>query len=707
MEFPEKLIYDTKEKKWRPRKNASDTIGRIHSVHPLAGDVYYLRMLLHHEHCMGKRSFEDLKLIDDVESESYQEVARKLGLLQDDQEWDEALAEGALTKMPNALRELFVMIVIFCQPASPSELFDKHYLEWGDDFTIKALNSGVELSETNVRTLVVLDLQQRLQSWDKSLDMLGICSPSEQELEDVSFANQNVFPALINEELDFDIEGLKEIVNDRKSKFTESQRKVFDIVMQAIENNSPLSVFVDARGGTGKTYVLNAVLAAVRMIEGGSVGLAVGATGIAANLLLLGRTFHSRFKVPLNITNESVCSINAQSTLADLIRMAKVIVWDEAPMSHKFQMEALDRTLRDLTCSDIPFGGKVIVLSGDFRQCLPVIPHANRAEVVNAALNRSYLWNSFKVLPLKENMRVLLSKDPDTQWFDDFTLRLGNGAVETIEDTDLVEIPADMCQKIIPNTLKNKDAERESMKNLTDHVYPNLTKNFKQSGWMEGRAILAPTNKQVDQLNNLIADSFPGQPVVLTSSDEVINPDDFQRYNQEYLNSLSPSGLPTHRLFFKPGMPLMLMRNLNPKMGLCNGTRLIFERLHKNHLLECKIVGGEYRDRRVLIPRVSLQPKDREFPFEWSRRQFPVKVAFAMTINKSQGQTLQNVGVWLNDPCFAHGQLYVAMSRVGSPRDIKFAIRQRDGFPENHTSNVVYKDVLITGLFLHFFSAMF
>ena len=141
----------------------------------------------------------------------------------------------------------------------------------------------------------------------------------------------------------------------------------------------------------------------------------------------------------------------------------------------------------------------------------------------------------------------------------------------------------------------------------------------------------------------------------------------------------------------------MLMRNLNPKMGLCNGTRLIFQRLLKNHLLECKIVGGEYRNRKVLIPRITLQPKEREFPFEWSRRQFPVRVAFAMTINKSQGQTLQNVGVWLNEPCFAHGQLYVAMSRVGSPKDIKFAIRQRDGFPGNHTSNVVYKEVLIKG----------
>jgi ATP-dependent DNA helicase PIF1 len=138
----------------------------------------------------------------------------------------------------------------------------------------------------------------------------------------------------------------------------------------------------------------------------------------------------------------------------------------------------------------------------------------------------------------------------------------------------------------------------------------------------------------------------------------------------------------------------MLMRNLNPKMGLCNGTRLIFEKLHNNYLLECTIAGGEFCNRKVLIPRISLKPKDREFPFEWSRRQFPVRVAFSMTINKSQGQTLQNVGVWLFDNCFAHGQLYVAVSRVGSPDRIMFAIRRVEDNPERATANVVYKEVL-------------
>ena len=377
--------------------------------------------------------------------------------------------------------------------------------------------------------------------------------------------------------------------------------------------------------------------------------------------------------------------------------MTKVIVWDEAPMAHKYQMEALDRTLRDITDIDKPFGGKIMVLSGDFRQCLPVIPNASRAEIVNAALNRSFLWECFQVMQLHENMRVQLSNDPEAQIFDDLTLRLGNGDEKIIDGTDYVELPEEMCMEIKQSSTKNLSAEKDAMRKLADHVYPELKKNFTEQGWMNGRAILAPTNKQVDEINDLITDSFPGTPAVLTSSDDLINANDFQRYNIEYLNTLSPTGLPNDRMFIKPGMPLMLMRNLNPKMGLCNGTRLIFIKVHNIHLLECSIAGGEHNQRKVLIPRITLKPKDREYPFEWCRRQFPVRVAFAMTINKSQGQTLLNVGVWLNDPCFAHGQLYVCISRVGSSRHIMFAIRKKEGIKWNSTSNVVFKEVLIKG----------
>lgn len=482
--------------------------------------------------------------------------------------------------------------------------------------------------------------------------------------------------------------------------FTNSQTEVFNTVMSAVTAQDQILLFIDARGGTGKTFVLNSILAAVRCMhldDSGSVALATGTTGIAGNLLHLGRTFHSRFKAPLSPTEDSVCCIDARSSLADLIRMAKVIVVDEASMLHRYLIEALHRSLQDIMDNDLIFGGKSVILSGDFRQCLPVIKGANRGATVAASLKRSFLWKHFNVKQLTENMRILTSQDPWLERFDSWTVSIGNGTINTFEGTNMIEIPDDMFMKIEGGSNGDVTSQELSMNNLAKQVYPNIETNYKKKGWMDGRAILAPTNKQVDAINNLITDSFPGKPYVLTSSDDVTNADDLQRFNTEYLNTLTPSGLPEHRLFLKPGMPLMLMRNLNPKMGLCNGTRLIFEKLHNNHLLECSIVGGDFCSRKVLIPRISLKPKDREFPFEWSRRQFPVRVAFSMTINKSQGQTLQNVGVWLYDNCFTHGQLYVAVSRVGSPDHIKLAIRKAEDHPMNSTANVVYNEVLNVG----------
>ena len=140
------------------------------------------------------------------------------------------------------------------------------------------------------------------------------------------------------------------------------------------------------------------------------------------------------------------------------------------------------------------------------------------------------------------------------------------------------------------------------------------------------------------------------------------------RFNTEYLNTLRPNGFPQHMLNLKSGMPLMLLRNLNPRQGLCNGTRLIFDKTVNNKLLQCRIVGS---DRVVLIPRITFIPKPGEYPFQWQRGQFPVRPSFATTINKSQGQSLKNVGVWLRGQVFGHGQLYVACSRVSAPNQLR------------------------------------
>ena len=628
--------------------------------------------------------------------ESYQEVCRHLGLLQDDKEWDEVLTEGSITKLSSALRELYVTILLFSMPADPKQLFDDHYLEWADDFVKEAEEKGINYNNEQLRILVLIDIKKRLQSWERNLSHFGLVEPTKEEVNTVKKDGLENISTLMKEELDFDTAEIRKLLEERKLQFTISQRNVFDTAMNAVANKKNLCLFIDARGGTGKTFVQNAILAAVRLLpsdSGGSIALATGITGIAANLLHLGRTFHSRFKAPLSPNETSMLAIDAQSRLAELIREARAIVIDEAPMLHKWHLEAMDRSLRDIMDLEEPFGGKILILSGDFRQTLPVIPGASTASIINSAINSSYLWKHFKVLKLEENMRVLTSGDSDLKAFDEWILSIGNGDIPTLDEDSSIAIPGEMCMEIVPKTFGDPYSEKKAMEKLAQHVYPNLNKNCMVPGWMNGRAILAPTNKQVTDINNMITDSFPGQPHILTSSDELINQDDLARFNIEYLNSLEPSGLPAHRLFIKPGMPLMLMRNLNPKMGLCNGTKLIFNKVHKNNLLECSIAGGEFHSRKVLIPRITLRPKEREFAFEWSRRQFPVRVCFAMTINKSQGQTLQNIGVWLNDSCFAHGQLYVAVSRVGSPSRVKFAIRKVYGAQCLQTRNVVHKAV--------------
>ena len=111
--------------------------------------------------------------------------------------------------------------------------------------------------------------------------------------------------------------------------------------------------------------------------------------------------------------------------------------------------------------------------------------------------------------------------------------------------------------------------------------------------------------------------------------------------------------------------------------------------------MKATIANGQHKGNTVLIPKVLTQPADFDtFGFEWERLQLPVKLAFAMTINKSQGQTLEKIAVWLNDPCFSHGQLYVAASRVGGPDNITFYTGNVEGLPPYATKNVVYQGLL-------------
>lgn len=163
-----------------------------------------------------------------------------------------------------------------------------------------------------------------------------------------------------------------------------------------------------------------------------------------------------------------------------------------------------------------------------------------------------------------------------------------------------------------------------------------------------------------------------------------MNQDDVVNYPTEFLNSLELPGLPPHNLQLKVGSVVIMLRNIN-QPRLCNGTRLAVKRL-MNNVIEATIIKGKYKGEDVLIPRIPMIPTD--LPFDFKRLQFPVRLAFAMTINKSQGQSLEVCGINLEFPCFAHGQLYVACSRVGKPSSLFIYA------PQNKTKNIVYEKAL-------------
>ena len=283
-------------------------------------------------------------------------------------------------------------------------------------------------------------------------------------------------------------------------------------------------------------------------------------------------------------------------------------------------------------------------------------------------------------------MRVRASGDVRLEEFDQWLLSLGDGTAPVVSGEDIIELPEDLCSVI------DKEDEKKSMAEFCEEIFPALNRNVGDEKWLEGRAVLAPTNREVDKINNLMTDKLSGQLITLQSSDGLDNDRDAYRYNVEYINTLNPSGLPASRLTLKPGMPVMLMRNLNPTEGLCNGTRLVFKRRLSHRLLVCRTVGLDV-NRDIYIPRIKLRPKERQYPFEWSRLQFPIRAAFSITINKSQGQTMKMVGVWLPDPVFGHGQFYVGSGRVGAPERLRFTVKCDTGSP-TCTRNVVYREVL-------------
>ncbi|XP_075640437.1 ATP-dependent DNA helicase PIF1-like [Castanea sativa] len=320
--------------------------------------------------------------------------------------------------MPLALRRLFATILVFCLPTGVRELWNEFYPYMVEDYPLTSVTTKTRCTNKLLNDLEALLLQHGKHITEYDLP-----------ISTIECDNDSTVPRLIHDELtipnvDEELTLIEKLNND--------QRVAYETIMTVIDRKENMIFFVDGPGGTRKTFLYRTILATLR--KAGHIAIVTATSGIAATLLPGGRTAHFRFKIPLTLDTSSTCSISKQSDLAEFIRRATIIIWDEAPMINRCALESLDRTFKDIMEVNLPFSGTVLILGGDFRLVLPVVPKGTKAKMINACIVKSPLWKDVKVLHLKQNTRSINDEE-----FAKYIQRIGDGNKLFIMD-DLIKL---------------------------------------------------------------------------------------------------------------------------------------------------------------------------------------------------------------------------------------------------------------------------
>nr|XP_047129403.1 uncharacterized protein LOC100202463 [Hydra vulgaris] len=583
VEIPYHFVFG-KNCMWKVRQRGSDkVVVRMYKVSSFC-ELFFLRLLL--LHVKGAKSFEDLRTVHGTVFNTFREACYHLGLLQDDIEWRNTLIEAAATRMPKQIRLLFCIILTLCEPDDPLHLWNtfKNYMV--EDYIHHSMP-------------VVLAEQAALRQIE------SIIIQSGKTLADYNLPALDQFLDNVPENDDEDVQAFIDEANRVRPLLNDNQRNVADAILAALsveptnENKHSRLFFMDGPAGCGKTFTYNYLISETQSRH---IRTATAAwTGIAVTLLKNECTMHGLFKLPVPILETSTCNVTSNSIHGRFLRQISLYLLDEASMIPKYALSAIDKLLQDICNNNFPFGGKVILMGGDFRQILPVVKRGRPAEVIESCLKCSEHWQYVQRFSLTVNMRVQIEEEEFSQWL----LKLGSGALPVKPEDPLrgcIEIP-EQCFL----------SDNES-------IVEKIFGGAEEADYAK-RAILTPTNVDSLATNEEVLHRLPGDVKTYLSSDS-IDTDDLNEVNNfpvEFLNSLTPSDL---------------------KGGLCNGTRLMVRALHNNYI-DGEVLTGVSAGNRVFVPRVQLAPSDANLPFTLKRRQFPVRLAYSMTINKSQDQTFE------------------------------------------------------------------
>ncbi|KZS03775.1 Uncharacterized protein APZ42_033417 [Daphnia magna] len=388
-EIPHHYVFMKKTNSWKPRCRRARIIGRLYTVGVRQVERHCLRLLL--IDVKGETSFEHLQTVDGLQHATFKSAAIALNLLEDDRAWSTTMEDAAVFQMPAQLRQLYVDICLYCNPTDATTLFDANLNHLMANF----IRSG---HDANVaKNLTLKWIQDKLRLNNKTMEEFSLPVP------------------------DFHL--INQLIDAQMEKTTTTQ------------------YFLDGPGGTRKTLVYNTL---INVLQGqGKQVIAVASTGIALTLLLDGATYHSQFKIYPPITETTRSKIEEGTYNAQMIRNASLIILDEATMNTNHALDAINYLFQTVMKNRVdPYGGKVFLVGGDFRQCLPVVRHGNRIQVAEATIINNATWPHFHHFRLVQNMRTTAGSQDYADWL----IELGNGTLPQIprlNNPDVIEIPQD------------------------------------------------------------------------------------------------------------------------------------------------------------------------------------------------------------------------------------------------------------------------
>ncbi len=631
-EIPEHFVWI--DNTWQRRLRNRVTVGRVYNVSHHNSELWAMRRLL--RVVRGATSFADVATHNGIQHSSFYNACMARGLFIDDSELVAAFMEIVSVEVSvNNLRLHFANMLVHCGPADPVALFNTFMDELCDnDSDTDAALLGVEL---------------HMMDMGRSLEQLGFTMPANDS--DARHRNKRT---RIEHSLAADKAAAASERDRLLPLFTTEQREALKTVFDRVNctSNNGSNIFgLLASAGCGKTVFANGLAAALR--SSGRKVVSVAASALAAMLLSEGTTAHSRFHIPIPANEYSMCNLSKECRSS--LKSAAVILWDECSMIHQHVADTVDRSLRDIMNDSRPFGGKVIVFMGDFKQLLPVVRHGRGHDFT---IQKCSWWSQVQVITFTVNWRAV--QHPE---FSAFLEQVGNGIVEN------VKVPHD---RII-----------DDYSSMINAVY-GITFDCKNQ-------ILALTLETCAVVNKMCIDRLDGpvhESPAADCYDECTDPDSFP---PDYIESLHMNGAPPHLLRLKIGAKFMCIRNISMQRGIVNGTMMQVIDIG-NRYIQVKILTGRSAGSCELLLKhlFTITPEASGLPFTITRRQYPIIPAYCLSVHKAQGQTIITCGLIFESDPFTHGQLYVALSRVSSWQSLHIMVHQGD----DSIHNVVLKHLL-------------